>query len=118
MRIALLLTLLGCNERSLSPSDGAAADLLMRSRESDLGCQSGEFGCDVRFTCGTTTCAANQLCVHVCDCCGIPSVDGGPQPSGHDECITAAGQCANGIFMLGGESCLCQSALEAQCLCA
>jgi len=62
-------------------------------------------------------CAPGYLCVHVCDCCGIPWEDAGLQPSGHDVCVPETGQC-EGRFFIDGRTCQCSSATEADCPCA
>jgi hypothetical protein len=68
--------------------------------------------------CGTGSCKANEICVHVCDCCGILTFDGGPPPASHDECAPNVGQCiTTGPFDYNARSCLCMSQLEAECPC-
>jgi hypothetical protein len=70
-------------------------------------------------TCGVTTCNASEICVVICDCCGVPTPDGGPQPFGHSVCVPNQGQCiTTGPFTYEGRSCLCTGTLEANCPCA
>ena len=114
--------LLGCFQKTAVPRDGSSsADAPQDSsfdapllRDAPVDTSVGDIAC------GSLHCAATELCLHVCDCCGIPTFDGGPQPSGHDECVPDTGQCksGSGSFYADGRSCMCSGgAHEAQCLC-
>ena len=63
-------------------------------------------------------CPAGSMCIHVCDCCGIPpDEDAGIVPSGHDTCVPSAGACEQG-FLFEGRRCNCEGEVEASCPCA
>lgn len=63
-------------------------------------------------------CPAGMMCVHVCDCCGIPpDVDAGIVPSGHDTCAPPPDHC-DGVFVVEGRACNCLGDREASCPCA
>ena len=63
-------------------------------------------------------CPAGSICVHVCDCCGIPpDPDAGLVPSGHDTCVPDEGQCG-GAFFVDSRTCHCRGDREADCPCA
>lgn len=83
---------------------------------------AGDAGSDAgRTACGNGFCAPGEICLHVCDCCGVPPFDGGPQPSSHDECVSDTGQCSSGsgAFSSSGRYCSCYgNTHEAMCPCA
>jgi hypothetical protein len=69
--------------------------------------------------CGALTCRSGEICAYLCDCCGVPTFDGGPQPSSHEVCVPDTGQCGSGTITVEGRPCTCdRSAREAHCLCA
>lgn len=64
-------------------------------------------------------CPPGNLCLHVCDCCGIPpDEDAGIVPSGHDTCVPEDDQCGGGTFFFEGHTCNCMGNSEAACPCA
>ena len=60
--------------------------------------------------CGPKTCSATEYCEIQCTCCGVPTFDGGPQPSASYTCKPIPAGCSGARF------CDCDSAVRShQC---
>lgn len=129
--LTLGLSLMACSCGSSSGHDAGPADAGMdaaSAHDASLDAMTADAATDAAaptdagpgVSCDVDggTCGAGSICVHVCDCCGIPTGDGGPTPSGHDECIEDTGQCGS-LFMVGAHECTCRTGgQEADCPCA
>ncbi len=124
--ITLATALAGCSQDTVVRPDGnggldgsqdaSSDDRRLQDAPADTGAGDAS-----SIACGARVCGPSELCLHVCDCCGIPTFDGGPQPSGHEECVPDTGQCASGSgsFYSAGRWCSCLGrAHEADCPCA